>query len=135
MRRLLLLLAIAILLPPTLQAESTPSLGQLLGPAAEAVPVSCPEPPQICGDPECTPIFSNCSRVYTDILFIRQKDNGKCVYQCPYDETCTDIACGTGTETNSLSHRVRIGPYPVGQCPAADLSFCTDGEWLPPGAE
>jgi hypothetical protein len=113
-------------------ANELPTLSALAG----AVLKSCPPAPQICTeDPICTPSYS-CDRTYDSISFIRQKDNGMCVYRCTYSESCHDTStCHEPDTFNTGAHRVRIGPYDPGACPAADINFCTGGEWIPDGAE
>jgi hypothetical protein len=96
----------------------------------------CPQSGMCPPDP-CIPEYTNCqNRVYNQINFIKQKPNGKCVYQCLFSEECFDVLCNTNNSIDvDGSHRVRIGPYPVGECPAPDIDFCTGGEWIAEGTE
>lgn len=83
--------------------------------------------PPVC----CEPDYSDCEKVFTGVSFVRQKPNNVCVYQCPYNDVCSDTTgCTTGHTTTLKGLRVRsqIGDYPPGGCPAADISFCTTME-------
>lgn len=108
----------------------------VLRPAAKAVLVLSllwlvpPTPARAACDPNtCCPTY-NCSRTYTAADFIRQKENGKCVYLCSYTETCTDTSCGTGSYMTMGSFRVRFGPWANNYCePAPDPEvICPAGE-------
>jgi hypothetical protein len=81
------------------------------------------------GGTEGCPAYTTCGgKTYTGISFVKQKDNGKCVYACAYDVTCTTFDCyGEDTFTDPASERWRIGPYPPGQCPPPDISICGGG--------
>jgi hypothetical protein len=146
MRKALLLVVLGCLLAvPLAAAEPAASSSPLSGADLVALGIlSGAELKQICPlsavcppDEGCIPRYTNCrDRVYTQINFIKQKPNLKCVYQCLYTEDCYDVFCDTEDFiTVNDSHRVRIGPYPAGQCPAADIDFCTGGEWIPEGTE
>jgi hypothetical protein len=93
----------------------------------------CPYPYYYPCEPECTPFYGNCQETFLGVTFRRQKDNGKCVYRCGFEQTCEDLTCDTGTITTDTSFRVRIGPYPPGACPPPDPSFCDSGEIIPNG--
>jgi hypothetical protein len=74
-------------------------------------PCCVPTPPT-CGDP----FVSSCS-------FVNQKADGVCVYQCIYQQDCTDCL-GNQFSQDPGGHRYRLGPYGTGQCPPADCSLC-----------
>jgi hypothetical protein len=83
----------------------------------------------VCDPNTCCPTYV-CSRDYTSAEFIRQKENGKCVYLCSYTETCTDTSCGQGSYTTTGSFRVRFGPWANNYCepaPAPNV-ICPAGE-------
>jgi hypothetical protein len=89
--------------------------------------IGCPPPPMEC-DPGCSPDIT-CSRVYHACTFIRQKDNGMCVYSCTFTETCHDNAmCGDPDTTTDGTQRFRIGPFDPGACPGGDASIASYGE-------
>ena len=117
---------LAVPLAAAAPAKSSPAFKPLtLSPAAEAVfEAVCPE-----GWPDCcVPSFDDCSTQYTSVSFVRQKDNGVCVYQCQDTVTCYDsTGCSPGHTTTFGSFRVRseVGQFPMGGCPAADISFCS----------
>jgi len=76
----------------------------------------------------CIPSFDQCTTQYTGVSFVRQKDNGVCVYQCTDTVTCTDsTGCSPGQTVTPGSFRVRseVGQYPMGGCPAAAIGFCS----------
>jgi len=81
------------------------------------------------GGTEQCPASTTCgSKNYTGISFVKQKDNGKCIYECTYSVSCTTTDCtGDYPFTDSGAERWRIGPYPAGQCPAPDMSICGGG--------
>lgn len=84
----------------------------------------------------CEPNFSACTTVYDNPpTFIKQKANGKCIYQCTFTETCEDTRCGQDDQVTFGSQRMRLGPYPPGQCPGENEVSCPNGEMLPPGVE
>ena len=105
---------------------SSESSSLALNPVATAQVKSCP-----LNDPECEPCFpefTNCSRTYNSITFVNQKPNQVCVYVCSYTDTCYDVACNRPNPIiTNANHRVRSEPYefPVGGCPAANISFCS----------
>lgn len=127
-----LVLVGALLAFPLSAAQKTePSLSaflQTLSPVATAQAMTdiCPLSFPNC----CTPDYSDCSRDYSGVNFVRQKDNGVCVYQCPYTQTCNDTACNQPPIISYGSFRVRsaVGQYPMGGCPAADPNFCVTME-------
>lgn len=73
------------------------------------------------GGEECTIHNVICgAKTYGECTFIKQKDNGKCVYECPYTRTCTEITCeGSSQFTDYGTDRIRVGPYPPGACPGS----------------
>jgi hypothetical protein len=122
-----LALGLLALLPIAAQAApanaQTATLDQLHGAIFTA-----PSPlPPYEDPPGCDPVFS-CNRVFNSCTYHHQKLNGMCVYICSYTETCTDIACGTGTTTTTGTQRYRIGPFVPGACPAGSTEIVEQGE-------
>jgi len=75
--------------------------------------VICPESFPNC----CTPEYSDCSTTYSEPEFVRQKDNGVCVYACTSQTTCNDVNfCGGGPRVTNAFFRVRTGPVAPGAC-------------------
>jgi len=130
----LVLVGALLALPLSAAQKAEPSLSaflQSLSPTATAQNTQiCPQSQPGCGG--CTPTYTNCgSRDYSGVNFVRQKDNGVCVYQCPYTQTCYDTSCGLPdpiTKTGSFRVRSTLGQYPMGGCPAADPDFCVNME-------
>jgi hypothetical protein len=123
----LLGLLLTVTLASAEPAKSSPAASPLaLNPASQAVfqTIICPLGQTTC---PCIPDFSICSDQDTSVSFVKQKGSGVCVYQCQFTETCYDsTGCSTGHTTTFGSFRVRsaAGQYPIGGCPAADISFC-----------
>ena len=126
------LLGALLALPLSAAQKEEPSLTaflQSLSPAAtaQAKTIVCTQGQTGCGG--CVPTFDDCRpRDYSGVSFVRQKDNGVCVYQCPYTQKCYDTSCGDPnpiTLTGSFRVRSEVGQYAMGACPAADPSFCS----------
>jgi hypothetical protein len=126
----LVLLGALLALPLSAAQKTEPSLSsflQSLSPAATAqAKTVCPLSQPDC----CVPDYSDCSRDYSGVNFVRQKDNGVCVYQCPYTQTCNDVSCGHAPITTTGSFRVRsqVGQYAMGACPAPLPRYCSEME-------
>jgi hypothetical protein len=99
-----------------------------LSPMSTAQVKSCPLNDPECQNP-CISIYSDCEpRVYNSITFVNQKPNLVCVYVCSYTDRCHDTTCGRPDRVTNANFRVRSEPYeyPLGGCPAADISFCSN---------
>jgi hypothetical protein len=122
----LVFLGALLALPLSAAQKAEPSLTaflQSLNPAATA------QNTQICtqGLPGCNCVPDTiCTVTYTDVSFVRQKPNTVCVYQCTKNTSCND-SCGNPSSSTDSFFRVRSAEnqYGFGQCPAADINFCS----------
>lgn len=130
------LLALTVLALPAAAEEATlatPSLDLFAPDFAPRIGPICPLFAGPC-PPECIPNFNNCTTEWDNPpTFKRQKDNGKCIYVCSFTKTCKDTRCGEEDQVTFGTQRMRLGPYPMGQCPDVTEVSCPNGEMLPPG--
>src|SRR5262245_56353679 len=101
----------------------------------EKKPLSCAKT-QLIVEPPCFGIgcqecnsFTSCGSPTFSGSFVRQKDNGACVYQCQESSECTtticcpDTGCDSDTFTQTRDFRVRALGYPMGGCPQDQITI------------